>query len=177
MPVYSQPLYMSVGIWTALEEQLTLFLKLGSSTNSSSREVEVSSGLSSSPSSVCRHTNVHALIHHANVSEHKNENKWNEKCENIVQCSVINHNVALQYPSVALVHTIYFTQTCSLCLSHLSSDSHIKSPNIWIMLSTKVAIIPPFVCLQIQVVRLSLSSENNIRYQSRHQTETHQYPR
>lgn len=29
------------------------------------------------------------------------------------------------------------------------SDSHIKSRSIWIMLSTKIAIIPPFVSLQI----------------------------
>lgn len=51
---YLQPLQMSVGIWTALQEQFTLFLKLGSSTNSSFTEQGFSIRFSSpSSSSVC----------------------------------------------------------------------------------------------------------------------------
>lgn len=105
------------------------------------------------------HTHTHACTHKSKWANKKNA--WIEKQgkhANIAPHSVTSHIVALQRPSVALVHTVHYL---SLWLTQHLDNVKNKNSNY------SASCLPPDLGGSI----LSLSSENNSRYQSRRWTE------
>lgn len=103
---------------------------------------------------------------HTNMRTHTHKSMWALKSKhldwklgkhaNIALHSVAFHSVALHFPFVAQC-------IVSLC------DSRIKSRHIWIIVSKEIPIITHFFSLSLDcsASTLSLSHENNSRYESR----------
>lgn len=156
---YLQPLQMSVGIWTALQEQFTLFLKLGSSTNSSFIEQGFSIRFSSpSPSSVCTERHIQRKKHTVNDISTVQEEMQTDEHKQIS---------APQSHKQTGTHSqrIECTGTRTYSHAHIHRSTHAHS---WIKLQKHQ--LHCFLGWVWICLLFFASSQSNSGYQSRHKT-------